>query len=436
MRPTHFGGSQPLCGLNGKAARCWAHAHDQGPLHRNTAEADLHAWLQMPDAPVFATDLRVALLSVRGPERRPHLTNASVAFQPPELAALGYASPTMVLHWILSPELLPLVGNDVPVCGADRAWRFGCVPPCLLSAETRDSIDSVTFPSMDCALFCKLLGETRDDGVPSRHFRELWDRRKRVHIFPCMKGSPFELEELRQALEHPDSLLSFHVEAGKDARVLIGRLRALVPDTPPWSVLRGPADGHLVLPAAWDTALTAKQSGLYQATRMHAYVAPHGRYTPVDVYEKLAEGARAFFFAATPVSALGARAAGLPPLPPSVAHVLKGRHWLAGSGVAGQLALLGFLPRRWSYTRDLYSRRTGRALQKAYELLCWWRLSDRVHRRRTLTLELEAELDKDALADLDPDAHALALLRSEHLGKASDATLSDILHATCHQTCP
>ena len=109
--------------------------------------------------------------------------------------------------------------------------------------------------------------------------------------------------------------------------------------------------------------MTAKQSSLYQTPRMHAYVAPHGRYTPVDVYEKLAEGARAFFFAATPGSALGARAAALPLLSPSVAQMLKGRHWLTGSGVARQLALLGFLPRSWSYIRDLYSRRSGRALQ-------------------------------------------------------------------------
>ena len=121
----------------------------------------------MPDAPAFTTDLRVALMSVRSPNRRPHRTNASVAFQQPEIAALGYSAPTTVLHWILSPELLPLVGNDTPVCGADRAWRFGCVPPCLLGADTRDSAD---FPSEDCALFCALLSGTCDDGVPSRHF--------------------------------------------------------------------------------------------------------------------------------------------------------------------------------------------------------------------------------------------------------------------------
>ena len=41
-----------------------------------------------------------------------------------------------------------------------------------------------------------------------------------------------------------------------------------------------------------------------------------------------------------------------------------------------------------------------------------------------LALELEAELDEDAIAELDPDAHALALLHSEHLGKASDALSS------------
>ena len=96
--------------------------------------------------------------------------------------------------------------------------------------------------------------------------------------------------------------------------------------------------------------------------------------------------------------------------------MLTGRHWLAGDEAAGQLALLGFLPRSWACTRDLYSRRSGGALQKAYELLRWWRLSDRASRRHTLALELEAELDEDAVAELDPDAHALALLRSEHLG--------------------
>ena len=44
--------------------------------------------------------------------------------------------------------------------------------------------------------------------------------------------------------------------------------------------------------------------------------------------------------------------------------------------------------------------------------------------RRTLALELEAELGEGALAELDPGAHALALLRSEHLGTASDAPSS------------
>ena len=198
----------------------------------------------------------------------------------------------------------------------------------------------------------------------------------------------------------------------------------LTPDVPPWFVLRGPADGDLVLPAAWDMALTAKQTGLHRARRMHAYVVLHGQHALVDVLAKLAEGARALFYAATPVSTLGTRAAELPLLLSSVAHVLTGRHWLAGDGVAGQLALLGFLPRHWSYTRDLYSRRAGRALKKAYELLCWWRLSDRVHRRRALALKLNAELDADALAELDLDAHALALLRSECLGKMSELSFS------------
>ena len=116
--------------------RCWMRTHDHRPLHCSTAAASLCTWLQLSDASAFIEDLCVTLLSVRGPERQPHLTNTSVAFQLHKLAALGYASPALVLHWILSPELLPLVSDDIPVCGADCAWRFGCVPLCLLSAET------------------------------------------------------------------------------------------------------------------------------------------------------------------------------------------------------------------------------------------------------------------------------------------------------------
>ena len=77
--------------------------------------------------------------------------------------------------------------------------------------------------------------------------------------------------------------------------------------------------------------------------------------------------------------------------------------------------MMGFLPRSWAYIRDMYSRRSGRALQKACELLCWWRLSDRVSRRRTPALELDAELDKHADAEVEPDEHELVFLRSEHL---------------------
>ena len=134
----------------------------------------------MPDGPAFADDLRVALLSVKSPDRRPHLANVSVALQPAELTALGCLKPTMVLHWILSPELLPLVGTDVPVCGADRAWRFGCVPPCMLGAET---LSSVSFPSEDCAVFCRLLHDVRGDGPLARRFRHLWECGKRIHVF-------------------------------------------------------------------------------------------------------------------------------------------------------------------------------------------------------------------------------------------------------------
>ena len=164
-------------------ARRWALSHSLRLWNHGGAEAGLHAWLQMSDGPAFAEDLRVTLLSVQTPDRQPHLTNVSVAFQPAELAALGCLEPAVVLHWILSPELLPLVGSDIPVCGADRVWQFSCVPPCMLGAETSAP---VSFPSEDCAVFCELLGKAHGDGTPSRHFQQLWEHGRRVHVFPCM----------------------------------------------------------------------------------------------------------------------------------------------------------------------------------------------------------------------------------------------------------
>ena len=190
------------------------------------------------------------------------------------------------------------------MCGADRAWRFGCVPPCLLSTSTCDSAD---FPSDDCALFCTLLSEMHDDSTSFAPFRILWEGRKRIHIFPCIKGDPFKPSELSLAVEHPDSLLSFHVKAGDGAYKLRDRLRALVPDAPLWFVLRGPVDGDHVLLVAWDTAMTAKQSGLYHTLRMHVYVVSHGQHAIEDIVQELAAGARAFFYAATPALLLHGR---------------------------------------------------------------------------------------------------------------------------------
>merc|ERR1711965_588447 len=152
------------------AARCWALSRGPRPWDRESAEAGLHAWLEVSDGSAFADDLRVALVSVLTPDRRPHLANASVALQPSELVALGCPEVPVVLHWILSPELLPLVGADVPVCGAERAWRFGCVPPCMLGAE---ALSSVSFPSEDCAVFCRLLHDVRGDGPLARRFRHV-----------------------------------------------------------------------------------------------------------------------------------------------------------------------------------------------------------------------------------------------------------------------
>ena len=117
-----------------------------------------------------------------------------------------------------------------------------------VSTRRAATCDSADFPSDDCALFCTLLSEACDGGVSYTPFRKLWEGRKRAHIFPCMKGNPFELSVLRLAVEHRDSLLLLHVEVGDGAYTLRDRLRALVPDAPSWFVLRGPVDSDLNLP--------------------------------------------------------------------------------------------------------------------------------------------------------------------------------------------
>ena len=84
---------------------------------------------------------------------------------------------------------------------------------------------------------------------------------------------------------------------------------------------------------------------------------------------------------------------------------LSGRHWLSGGTDGGHLALLGLLPRGRGFVRDLFARRAGRTLQRDYELLCWWRLSDRISRRREVAVCLAERqgCQDDAEADEEDD---------------------------------
>ena len=177
-------------------------------------------------------------------------------------------------------------------------------------------------------------------------------------MFPCTRGAPFGLDELGPALDHPASLLSLHVAEGNDPHEFRVRIDTLAPRARQWPVLRGAVDCNLILPAAWDTALTAKQTnqGLCQPRRMCACIISHARDTPHTVLEGLVEGVRAFFYAATPASTLGAQVAEVSLLSPGATAVLTGRHWLTGGAAQGQLALLRFLPSCWSYVHDLYSQ--------------------------------------------------------------------------------
>ena len=71
--------------------------------------------------------------------------------------AAGDDSDWVVLHWISSIAFMPICGSDVPVCGAFRAWRFGCIHPLLLedAKRARWRLHS-THASRDCRLECEL----------------------------------------------------------------------------------------------------------------------------------------------------------------------------------------------------------------------------------------------------------------------------------------
>ena len=80
-------------------------------------------------------------------------------------------------------------------------------------------------------------------------------------------------------------------------------------------------------------------------------------------------------------------------LSPRLRSILRGQHWIDGQGLPSwlplRLACFGFLPKGRSLIRDLLPRRKGRAMQKVHDLACWWRVGDRVVRRRGLAKKLK-----------------------------------------------
>ena len=90
--------------------------------------------------------------------------------------------------------------------------------------------------------------------------------------------------------------------------------------------------------------------------------------------------------------------------------MLQGRHWVRDQGLPKRLAHLSFLPSGWSLLRDLQPRREGRAMQKAHELICWWRVGNRITCRHSLAVELYGRFTDDAEAPTDVE---LNFLRSE-----------------------
>ena len=103
---------------------------------------------------------------------------------------------------------------------------------------------------------------------------------------------------------------------------------------------------------------------------------------------------RSFLFAAS--SSATRCSARVCALAPALRLLLSGRHWISEQRLPARLACLGFLPAGWALVRDLLPRQKGRAMQKAHELICWWRICDRITRRHSMAAKLHASYADEA----------------------------------------
>ena len=272
--------------------------------------------------------------------------------------------------------------------------------PALLTPEDdafRDGLDG------ECLLFWNVLGQ---GGPPSAPLAGVAPGRRRVHVLPASSAVDDLFPALDAVLAHPDTFLSVHIsekERGTPPKRLPKELGAKAVVT-----VLDSADRELVLPVAWTQQRTAKGAGTHLLKRLFVGMVRHGPVTDKQVVAAMGAQLRAFLHAATPAELHGS--APVKRLSPRLRSILRGQHWIDRQGLPSRLACFGFLPKGWSLIRALLPRRKGRAMQKAHELACWWRVGDRVVRRHGL-----AEKLKESYADSadEPSDAELRFVRSE-----------------------
>ena len=346
--------------------------------------------IQLP--PFGRTGLRLCLASGEAC-RAPHMSNLSVPVHKSVLREAGFSEEYAVLHWIGSLALLSVCGDDVPVCGAYRAWRFGCVHPGALAGADATPAGAL---DADCSLFESVL--QRCAATPGRRFAG----NRRVHVLPAIRAVDSMFPDLDAALEHPDSLFSVHVTA-KDRGAPVKRLQKALGADAVLEVL-GKSDKwlDLTLPQVWVLPRKAKDSHVCSVGCPFVGIVWHEPTLRGSLATAVRDRLRSFLFAASsPVARGSARVC---TLAPALCWILSGRHWVSKQRLPACLAYLGFLPAGWALMRDLLPRQKGRAMQKAHELICWWRMCDRITRRRSMAAELHAsyagEADERSPAEL------------------------------------
>ena len=162
--------------------------------------------------------------------------------------------------------------------------------------------------------------------------------------------------------------------------------------------------GKLTLPGAWVFQKDCKKSHVWAVNHVFVALAVHNSAFAA-LASRLVEWLCSFLLAACALDVLRKLCVAAPT--EVLQAILRGWHWIRAQNLPQHLAHLGFLPSGWSLLRDLLPQQEGQAMQKVHELICWWRVGNRISRRHSLAAELNGRFADDAEVPTDAELNFL-----------------------------